>query len=71
LPLLVPAGSVFPLSALPPVDGDRLPTLVELELTHIRRALEASNGHRGQAARILGISERNLYRKLKEHRLLS
>jgi DNA-binding NtrC family response regulator len=43
---------------------------VELELMHIRRALEASHGHRGNAARILGISERNLYRKLKEYRLL-
>ena len=30
------------------------------ELTPIRRALEASHGHR----------ERNLYRKLKEHKLL-
>jgi DNA-binding NtrC family response regulator len=37
---------------------------------HIRRALEANHGHRGNAARALGISERNLYRKLKEHRLL-
>ena len=46
------------------------PTLVELEVMHIRRALEASHGHRNLAARILGISERNLYRKLKEHRLL-
>ena len=52
-------------------ENGALPTLVELELMHIRRALEASHGHRGNAARILGISERNLYRKLKEHRLLS
>jgi DNA-binding NtrC family response regulator len=57
------------LPAAPAVDG-RLPTLVELELMHIRSALEASHGHRANAARILGISERNLYRKLKEHRLL-
>ena len=62
------AGS--PAAAVPTVDGGRLPTLVELELMHIRRALEASHGHRGNAARALGISERNLYRKLKEHRLL-
>jgi DNA-binding NtrC family response regulator len=48
----------------------RLPTLVELERMHIRQALQVSSGHRGNAARILGISERNLYRKLKEHRLL-
>ncbi|HVX67982.1 MAG TPA: sigma-54 dependent transcriptional regulator [Bryobacteraceae bacterium] len=43
-----------------------LPTLDELERAHIRRALEASGGHRGNAARVLGISERNLYRKLRE-----
>jgi DNA-binding NtrC family response regulator len=47
-------------------DGARLPTLEELERTHVRLALEASGGHRGNAARILGISERNLYRKLRE-----
>ncbi len=48
-----------------------LPTLQEVELTHIRRAIEATKGHRGNAAKILGISERNLYRKLREHGLLS
>ena len=47
-----------------------LPTLEQAEREHIRLALEASNGHRGNAARILGISERNLYRKLHEHGLL-
>jgi DNA-binding NtrC family response regulator len=58
--------------ATPPIAAVNgpLPTLVELERIHIRQALEACNGHRGNAARILGISERNLYRKLKEHRLL-
>jgi DNA-binding NtrC family response regulator len=48
----------------------RLPTLQEAELSHIRMAIEASKGHRGNAAKILGISERNLYRKLREHGLL-
>ncbi len=47
-----------------------LPTLQEMELAHIRTAIEASKGHRGNAAKILGISERNLYRKLREHGLL-
>jgi len=47
-----------------------LPTLQEAEREHIRSALEASNGHRANAAKILGISERNLYRKLREHNLL-
>jgi DNA-binding NtrC family response regulator len=70
LPLSVRGGSAPPAAAVSTVDGGRVPTLVELELMHIRRVLEASHGHRGNAARALGISERNLYRKLKEHRLL-
>jgi DNA-binding NtrC family response regulator len=60
-PPLVPAPATTP--------NGHFPTLIELELLHIRRALESSHGHRGNAARLLGISERNLYRKLKEHRL--
>ncbi|MFZ0796685.1 MAG: sigma-54 dependent transcriptional regulator [Terriglobales bacterium] len=55
----------------PSAQGASLSTLEEAELTHIRLAIEASKGHRGKAARILGISERNLYRKLREHGLLS
>jgi DNA-binding NtrC family response regulator len=47
--------------------GRKMATLDELERQHIRSALDACGGHRGQAARILGISERNLYRKLKEY----
>jgi transcriptional regulator with PAS, ATPase and Fis domain len=46
-----------------------LPSLAELERSHIRRVLDATGGHRGNAANILGISERNLYRKLREHNL--
>ena len=48
-----------------------LPTLQQLEREHVERVLRASDGHRGNAARILGISERNLYRKLREYGLLS
>jgi DNA-binding NtrC family response regulator len=51
-------------------DDTPLPTLEALERAHIERALRAANGHRGNAARTLGISERNLYRKLREYRLL-
>ncbi|MGB7846954.1 MAG: sigma-54 dependent transcriptional regulator [Candidatus Acidiferrum sp.] len=51
-------------------NGVSLPTLEQAERELIGLALEASNGHRGNAARILGISERNLYRKLHEHGLL-
>jgi DNA-binding NtrC family response regulator len=46
--------------------GD-LPTLDALERDHIRRVLDAVHDHRAQAARILGISERNLYRKLRDY----
>jgi two-component system, NtrC family, response regulator AtoC len=53
-----------------PASGDRLPTLQEVERTHIERVLHETHGHRGQAASILGISERNLYRKLREYGLL-
>jgi DNA-binding NtrC family response regulator len=60
-----PAPSLGALS-----QDSRLPTLQEAELSHIRMAIEASKGHRGNAAKILGISERNLYRKLREHGLL-
>jgi transcriptional regulator with PAS, ATPase and Fis domain len=57
--------------AVPRSEGAKLQTLEELERAQIKAALEASGGHRGNAARMLGISERNLYRKLQDHRLLS
>jgi DNA-binding NtrC family response regulator len=41
-------------------------TLEEVERAHIERVLRAHHGHRGLAAKALGISERNLYRKLRE-----
>jgi transcriptional regulator with PAS, ATPase and Fis domain len=47
-------------------DSERLPTLEEVERRYIRRVLEECKGHRQKAASILGISERNLYRRLKE-----
>ncbi len=47
-----------------------LPTLEELERAHIELVLRTTNGHRGQAAAILGISERNLYRKLREYQMV-
>jgi DNA-binding NtrC family response regulator len=60
-------------AAATPARGDEpvLPTLQELEREHVERVLRAAGGHRGNAARTLGISERNLYRKLREYGLLS
>ncbi len=42
------------------------PTLEALERRHIRRALARAHGNRAEAARLLGISERTLYRKIAE-----
>jgi len=47
--------------------GEPLPSLADLERSHIEKVLDSVEGHRGKAARILGISERNLYRKLKAY----
>jgi two-component system response regulator AtoC len=41
------------------------PTLAELESRYIRHLLDTFDGHRAMVAKVLGISERNLYRKLK------
>ncbi len=47
-------------------DDAPLPTIEEAEQKLIARALERFDGNRRQTARALGISERTLYRKLKE-----
>jgi DNA-binding NtrC family response regulator len=57
--------------AVPASSGGRVRTLEELERAHIAAVLDATKGHRGNAAQMLGISERNLYRKLREYGLLS
>jgi len=44
----------------------RLVTHEEVERRYILRVVRECNAHRHKAASILGISERNLYRKLKE-----
>jgi len=47
--------------------GEGLLPLAEMEREHVERVLDRVGGHRGKAAQILGISERNLYRKLKAY----
>jgi DNA-binding NtrC family response regulator len=64
-----PTGS-GPGAAAPAAGDGRLPTLEAVERAHIEAVLAAVDGHRGNAARILGISERNLYRKLRDYQLL-
>jgi len=72
LPEHLPAAlrvSVAPASRSGHGDSESMPTLEQLERAHIRSALEKAGGHRGKAARLLGISERNLYRKIREYDL--
>jgi DNA-binding NtrC family response regulator len=42
-------------------------TLEELERQHIDAVLEQTNWHQGNAAKILGISSKTLYRKIREY----
>jgi transcriptional regulator with PAS, ATPase and Fis domain len=44
-------------------------SLEKQEIEYIRRALQKHDGKRKDAALELGISERTLYRKIKEHNL--
>ena len=50
--------------------GQTLPTLAEMERELIARALRLHGGDRLRAARALGISDRTIYRRLREYRLL-
>lgn len=45
--------------------------LSEVERYYIQRALELTDGRRDEAAQLLGIGERTLYRKLNEYKLRS
>lgn len=48
--------------------GQRRLTLAELEADYINEILEAVNGNKSEAARILGISRKNLYEKLARYK---
>jgi DNA-binding NtrC family response regulator len=74
LPVHLPSALRAPSAGATATDQrgrEPLPTLEALERGHIKAALAAASGHRGNAAKILGISERNLYRKLREYGLSS
>jgi DNA-binding NtrC family response regulator len=64
-------GAAPPPSPAATAGQEAVLTLAEVERGHVARALRAADGHRGHAAKMLGISERNLYRKLREYGLLS
>jgi two-component system response regulator HydG len=48
-------------------DPTELTTLAEVEKRHIGRVLKAVGGSRTDAARILGIGRKTLYRKLRDY----
>lgn len=63
---------LLPANGSTPTEGtgcEPLISLSELEKQHILRVLKASNGNKTLAAKVLGISVRNLYRKLEEYRI--
>ena len=63
-------GFERPAEEVPADDGlDGLRSMEDWEREAIRRALERNDGHRGRAARELGISERSIYRKIRDYGL--
>jgi two-component system, NtrC family, response regulator HydG len=70
----LPDGDTFRRSALPADDRGGLDQfagrpLADIERFHIERTLERTNGNREEAARILGIGERTLYRVIQDWKL--
>ncbi len=66
-------GTEIQVSDLPPFLSDlqsapdgRLRSLEEMERDHIAKVLQSVNGHRDQAASILGITRATLWRKIKK-----
>jgi DNA-binding NtrC family response regulator len=59
----------LPTNLLDAIASPSMGTLKELEREAIVRALRMHGGHRVRAAKTLGISERNLYRKIREYSL--
>ena len=49
------------------LDYEKIPTLEQLEKAYISRVLEATNGNKTYAAKLLGINRRTLYRKLDSY----
>ncbi len=54
-------------SGRPRVNGQPLRTMAEVERQYILRVLAATEGNRTEAARILGLDRKTLYRKLLEY----
>lgn len=68
-PELVPYADEVKEDKLYDVSKEPLPSLEEVEIDMIKKALDRNNGKRRNAAHDLQISERTLYRKIKEYGL--
>jgi two-component system, NtrC family, response regulator AtoC len=68
-PILLVEDLPAKLQELSPTSG-AFPSLDEMEKRHLRLALEKAAGNRRQAAMLLGVSRRTLYRMAKRHGLL-
>jgi two-component system response regulator HydG len=62
-------GETASIAAIPGSDSLIGRPLVDVERYYIHRALELTEGKREEAAQLLGIGERTLYRKIKEYGL--
>jgi DNA-binding NtrC family response regulator len=70
LPRRLPRSSPSAPLLTPEVDDPRvLPTLAQVERRHIERVLTACKGSRKEAASVLGIDRKTLYRKLETYQL--
>ena len=66
---LAAARTLLPIAGLDSRRSSPLLTLDEIERRHIERVLEATNGNRPKAAKILGINVSTIYRKLEKYNL--
>ena len=55
--------------AAAPVEENKLTSLSDMEKEHIKKVLKSTKGNQTQAAKMLGISRRTLYQKIKEYGL--
>ena len=58
-------GTATPRSRAPEVASPDLSSWSTIELRHIAEVLERAGGNKAQAARLLGIDRKTLYRKLR------
>lgn len=62
-------GAVGAAPAAVTLTFDHDPSLEEIERSYLEKMLEKHSGHRAQVARVLGVSERNLYRLIRKYGL--